>query len=43
MTVVCASFLFVGDLNLHHELLGSTTTDSHGDAALISLRDCLWL
>ena len=32
---VCASFLFVGDLNGHHqELLGSTTTNRHGVAAL---------
>ena len=31
---VCASFLFVGDLNGHHqEWLGSTTTNSHGVAA----------
>ena len=31
---VCASFLFVGDLNGHHqECLGSTTTNSHGVAA----------
>ena len=31
---VCASFLFVGDLNGHHlEWLGSTTTDGHGVAA----------
>ena len=30
-----ASFLFVGDLNGHHqEWLGSTTTNSHGVAAL---------
>ena len=29
-----ASFLFVGDLNGHHqECLGSTTTNSHGFAA----------
>ena len=28
---VCASFLFVGDLNGHHqEWLGSTTTNRHG-------------
>ena len=32
---VHASFLFVGDLNGHHqELLGSTTTNRHGVAAL---------
>ena len=32
---VCASFLFVGDLNgLHQEWLGSTTTNRHGIAAL---------
>ena len=32
---VCASFLFVGDLNGHHqEWLGSTTTNRHGIAAL---------
>ena len=31
----CASFLFVGDLNGHHqEWLGSTTTNRHGVAAL---------
>ena len=31
---VSASFLFVGDLNGHHqELLGSTTTNRHGVAA----------
>ena len=31
---VRASFLFVGDLNGHHEeWLGSTTTNCHGDAA----------
>ena len=31
----CASFLFVGDLNGHHqEWLGSTTTNHHGVAAL---------
>ena len=31
---VCASFLFVGDLNDHHqEWLGSTTTNRHGVAA----------
>ena len=31
---VHASFLFVGNLNGHHqEWLGSTTTNSHGDAA----------
>ena len=31
---VCASFLFVGDLNGHHqEWLGSTTTNPHGVAA----------
>ena len=31
---VCASFLFVGDLNGHHqEWLGSTTTNRHGVAA----------
>ena len=30
----CASFLFVGDLNGHHqEWLGSTTTNRHGVAA----------
>ena len=30
-----ASFLFVGDLNCHHqEWLGSTTTNRHGFAAL---------
>ena len=30
-----ASFLFVGDLNGHHqEWLGSTTANRHGDAAL---------
>ena len=33
---VCASFLFVGDLNDHHqEWLGSTTTNRHGDAAVV--------
>ena len=32
---VRASFLFVGDLNGHHqEWLGSTTTNSHGVAAI---------
>ena len=32
---VCASFLFVGDLNGHHqEGLGSTTTNRYGVAAL---------
>ena len=32
---VCASFLFVGDLNGHHqEWLGSTTTNRYGVAAL---------
>ena len=31
---VCASFLFAGDLNGHHqEWLGSTTTNPLGDAA----------
>ena len=31
----CASFLFVRDLNGHHqEWLGSTTTNRHGVAAL---------
>ena len=31
---VCASFLFVGDLNDHHqEVSGSTTTNRHGVAA----------
>ena len=31
---ICASFLFVGDLNGHHqEWLGSTTTNNHGVAA----------
>ena len=31
---VCASFLFVGDLNGHHqEWFGSTTTNRHGVAA----------
>ena len=31
---VCASFLFVCDLNGHHqEWLGSTTTNRHGVAA----------
>ena len=31
---VCASFLFVGELNGHHqEWLGSTTTNHHGVAA----------
>ena len=31
---VCASFLFVGYLNCHHqEWLGSTTTNRHGVAA----------
>ena len=31
----CASFLFVGDLNCHHQKwLGSTTTKRHGVAAL---------
>ena len=31
---ISASFLFVGDLNEHHqEWLGSTTTNRHGDAA----------
>ena len=34
---VRASFLFVGDLNGHHqEWLGSTTTNSHGVAAFDS-------
>ena len=34
MAAVHASFLFVGDLNGHHqEWLGSTTTNSHGVAA----------
>ena len=33
---VRASFLFVGDLNGHHqELLGSTTTNRHGVAAVM--------
>ena len=32
---VCASFLFVGDLNgYHQEWLGSTTTNRHGVAAI---------
>ena len=32
---VCASFLFVGDLNGHHqEWLGSTTMNRHGVASL---------
>ena len=32
---VRASFLFVGDLNIHHqELLGSTTMNHHGVAAI---------
>ena len=32
---VRASFLFVDDLNVHHqEWLGSTTTNRHGDEAL---------
>ena len=30
---VCASFLFVWDLNVHQEWLGSTTMNSHGVAA----------
>ena len=31
---ICASFLFVGDLNGHHqEWLGSTTTNRHGVGA----------
>ena len=34
---ICASFLFVGDLNGHHqEWLGFTTTNRHGVAALTS-------
>ena len=34
---ICASFLFVGDLNGHHqEWFGSTTTNRHGVAALTS-------
>ena len=34
---VHASFLFVGDLNCHHqELLGSTSTNLHGVAPLTS-------
>ena len=34
---VCASFLFVGDLNgLHQEWLGSTTTNRHGVRPLTS-------
>ena len=40
---VCASFLFVGDLNGHHQemdLLGSTTTNRHGVAAF---DNCVWL
>ena len=36
---VRASFLFVGDLNGHHqEWLGSTTTNRHGVAAIDLLR-----
>ena len=32
--ITIASFLFVGDLNVHHqELFGSTTTIRHGVAA----------
>ena len=31
---VCASFLFAGDLNGHHQVwLGSTTTNRHGGTA----------
>ena len=40
---VLASFLFVGDLNGHHqEWLGSTTTNRHGLAAvdLATVSDC---
>ena len=34
-----AAFLFMGDLNAHHqEWLGSRTTDAHGVAALTFLR-----
>ena len=38
---VCASFLFVGDLNGHHqEWVGSTTTNCHGVQPL-TLQLCL--
>ena len=40
---VCASFLFVDDLNgLHQEWLGSTTTNRHGVAAFdfATVSDC---
>ena len=41
---VGASFLFVGDLNGHHqERLGSTTTNCHGVAAFDFAAVCLWL
>ena len=44
---VRASFLFVGDVNGHHqEWLGSTTTNHHGIAALssqLSLVTISWL
>ena len=40
---VRASFLFVGDLNGHHqEWLGSTTTNRHSVAAS-DFRNCVWL
>ena len=39
----CASFLFLGDLNGHHQRwLGSTTTNCHGVASLC-LCNCIWL
>ena len=39
---VCASFLFVGDLNSHQDWLGYTTTNHHGVAALdfATVSDC---
>ena len=40
---VRASFLFVGDLNGHHqEWLGSTVTNRHG-VAEIDFANCVWL
>ena len=41
---VCASFMFVGDLNEHHEWLGSTTTNRHGVAAFdfATVSGCKW-
>ena len=41
---LCASFLFVGDLNSYHqEWLGSMTMNSHGGATFESLVAISWL